>query len=68
MQINEQITWTSPSGNREVIVKRAAADVFQVIDRLTGTAGNTPRPYGTEAEARYEARQIAVAVKFAESF
>jgi hypothetical protein len=64
MQIGEQITWTSPRRDVEIIVARPFADLFQVTERRTGTVGDTPQPYATEAEARADARLRAQIIRY----
>jgi len=64
MQIGEQITWTAPNGDIELIVSRPFADLFQLTERRTGTAGDTPQPYATEAEARADAQLRAQIIRY----
>jgi hypothetical protein len=64
MQIGEQITWTAPNGAVELIVAHPFADLYQVTERNTGTAGDTPQPYATEAEARADARLRAQIIRY----
>jgi hypothetical protein len=64
MQISERITWTSPNGDVEIIVSHPFADLYQVAERLTGTAGDTPQPYATEAEARADAKLRAEIIRY----